>query len=58
MSEKTLKISWQDKIPFTKALKKAGMQRVHALLKLLQLGCTGDVTIMSNERLPKEVFYE
>ena len=35
---KLLKIEWQDKIPDTEVLKKAGMQSMHTVLKLAQLG--------------------
>ena len=34
---KLLKIKWQDRIPDTEVLKRAGMQNVHTLLKLAQL---------------------
>ena len=34
---KLLKIKWQDRIPDTEILKRAGMQSVHTLLKLAQL---------------------
>ena len=34
---KLLKIKWQDRIPDTEVLKRAGMQSVHTLLKLAQL---------------------
>ena len=54
---KLLKIRWQDKIPDTEVLKKANMQSVHTLLKLAQLRCTGHVTRMPDERLPKKVLY-
>ena len=33
---KLLKIKWQDRIPDTEVLKRAGMQSVHTLLKLTQ----------------------
>ena len=33
------------------------MQSVHTLLKLAQLRCTGHVTRIPDERLPKKVFY-
>ena len=36
---KLLKIKWQDRIPDIEVLKRAGMQSVHTLLKLAQLGC-------------------
>ena len=54
---KLLKIKWQDKIPDTEVLKKAGMQSMHTVLKLAQLRWTGHVIRMPDERLPKKVFY-
>ena len=54
---KLLKIRWQDKIPDTEVLKKAKMQSVHTLLKLAQIGWTGHVTRMRDERLPKKGLY-
>ena len=54
---KLLKIKWQDKIPDTEVLKRAGMQSVHTLLKLAQLRWTGHVTRMPDERLPKKILY-
>ena len=56
-SKKLLKIKWQDKIPDTEVLKKAGMQSMHTVLKLAQLRWTGHVIRMPDERLPKKVFY-
>ena len=50
---KLLKIKWQDRIPDTEVLKKAGMQST--LLKLAQLRWTGQVTRMHEERLPKKI---
>ena len=38
-------------------LKRAGMQSVHTLLKLVQLKWTGHVTRMPEERLPKKILY-
>ena len=55
---KLLKIKWQDRIPDTDVLKRAGMQSVHTLLKLAQLRWTGHVTRMPDERLPKKILYE
>ena len=52
--EKSIKIKWQDKIPDTKVLKKAGMQSMHTVLKLSQLRWAGHVIRMPNERLPKK----
>ena len=57
LPEKAPKIKWQDKIPDTEVLKRAGMQSVHTLLKLAQLRWSGHVTRMPHERLPKKVFY-
>ena len=54
---KLLKIKWQDTIPDTEVLKRAGMQNVHTLLKLAQLRWTGHVTRMPDERLPKRILY-
>ena len=54
---KLLKIKWQDRIPDTEVLKRAGMQSVHTLLKLAQLRWTGHVTRMLDERLPKKILY-
>ena len=54
---KLLKIKWQDMIPDTEVLKRAGMQSVHTLLKLAQLRWTGHVTRMPEERLAKKILY-
>ena len=54
---KLLKIKWQDRIPDTEVLKRAGMQSIHTLLKLAQLRWTGHVTWMSDECLPKKILY-
>ena len=55
--KKLLKIKWQDRIPDTEVLKRAGMQSVHTLLKLAQLRWTGHVARMPDERLPKKILY-
>ena len=54
---KLLKIKWQNRIPDSEVLKKAGMQSVLLLLKLAQLRWTDHVTRMPNERLPKKILY-
>ena len=54
---KLLKIKWQDRIPDTEVLKRAGMQSIHTLLKLAQLRWTGHVARMPDERLPKKILY-
>ena len=51
---KLLKIKWQDRIPDTEVLKRAGMQSIHTLLKSAQLRRTGHVTRMPDERCAKE----
>ena len=52
---KLLKIKWQDRIPDTEVLKRAGMQSIHTLPKLAQLRWTGHITRMPDERLPKKI---
>ena len=52
---KLLKIKWQDRIPGTEVLERAGMQSVHTLLKLAKLRWTGHITRMPDERLPKKI---
>ena len=53
---KPLKIKWLEKIPGTEVLKKAGMQSMHTVLKLVHLRWTGHVIRMPDERLPKKVW--
>ena len=52
-----LLIKWQDKIPDTEVLKKAGIQSTHTVLKLAQLRWIGNAIRMPDERFPKKVFY-
>ena len=54
---KLIKIKWQDRIPDTEVLKRAGMQSIHTLLKLAQLRWTSHVTRMPDECLPKKILY-
>ena len=54
---KRLKIKWQDRIPDTEGLKRAGMQIVHTVMKLAQLRWTGQFTRMPDERLAKEILF-
>ena len=51
---KLLKIKWQDKIPDTEGLKKAGMQSMHTVLKLAQRRWSGHDIRMPDERLSKK----
>ena len=55
--KKFLRIRWQDMIPDAEVLKKAGMQGVHTLLRLAQLGWARHVIRMPGGRLPKKVLY-
>ncbi len=50
-------IKWQDKIPDTEVLQRAEMESVFAMLKCSQLRWAGHVCRMSDERLPKRLFY-
>ena len=54
---KLLHIKWQDKVPDTEVLQRAGMESVHAMLKRSQLRWAGHVLRMSDERLPKRLLY-
>ena len=55
---KLLKFKWQDRIPDTEVLKRAGMQSVHTLLKLAQLRWTAHVTRMPEERSQRKFSME
>ena len=54
---KLQKIKWQDRIPDTEVLKRAGMQSIHTLLKLAQLRWTDHVSRMPDEHLRKKILY-
>ena len=54
---KLLNIQWQDRIPDSEVLKRAGMQSVYTLLKLAQLRWAGHVTRIPEERLSKKILY-
>ena len=54
---KLLNIKWQDKIPDTEVLQRADMSSIYAMLKRSQLRWAGHVHRMSDERLPKRLFY-
>ena len=54
---KLLKTKWQDRIPDTEVLKRAGMQSVHTHQKLAQVRWTGHVTRMPDESLPNKILY-
>jgi len=50
-----LRITWQDMIPDTEVLKRAGLQSMHTLLRRTQLRRIGHVVRMSDERPPKRL---
>ena len=53
-----LRVGWRGRIPGAGVLGGgAGMQGVHTVLELAQLGWTGHVVGMPDARLPKKVFY-
>ena len=52
-----LQIKWQDKIPDTKVLEIAKLPSIHTLLIKNQARWAGHVARMTNERLPKQLFY-
>ena len=54
---KILGIKWQDKIPDTVVLTKAGLPSIFTLLMQSQLRWAGHVVRMPDERLPKRLFY-
>jgi hypothetical protein len=52
-----LGIRWQDYVPNVEVLQRAGMPSIEALLTAANLRWAGHVVRMSEERLPKSVFY-
>ena len=54
---KILGIKWQNKIPDTVVLTKAGLPSIFTLLMQSQLRWAGHVVRMPDERLPKRIFY-
>ena len=52
-----LHISWQDKIPNTKVLKRAGLMCIPSLLIQRRLCWLGHVHHMELDRLPREILY-
>jgi len=54
---KLLGIKWQDKIPDTVVLTRAGLPSIHTLLKKHQLRWAGHVARMPNNRLPKKLLF-
>ena len=54
---KILKITWQDRIPDTEVLERAGLPSIHCLLCKAQIRWAGHVVRMPESRLPKRLFY-
>ena len=52
-----LHVKWQDKVPNTEVLQKAGLMSIRSMLMESQLRWSGHVARMPNYRLPKRVFF-
>ena len=52
-----LRVRWQDKIPDTEVLNRAGIPSIYTLLQKTQARCAGHVVRMSDSRLPKQLLY-
>ncbi|KAK9395647.1 hypothetical protein NXF25_019008 [Crotalus adamanteus] len=52
-----LRIRWQDKIPDTDVLSRAGLSSIYTLLMKAQMRWAGHVVRMPDHRIPKQLFY-
>ena len=52
-----LSINWQDIVPDTEVLTRAGIPSIHTILQKAQVRWAGHVTRMSDDRLPKQLLY-
>ena len=52
-----LSIKWQDMVPDTEVLTRAGIPSIHTILQKAQVRWAGHVTRMSDDRLPKQLLY-
>ena len=52
-----LSIKWQDMVPDTEVLTRAGIPSIHTLLQKAQARWAGHVTRMPDDRLPKQLLY-
>ena len=52
-----LSIKWQDMVPDTEVLTRAGIPSIHTLLQNAQVRWAGHVTRMPDDRLPKQLLY-
>ena len=50
-------IKWQDMVPDTEVLTRAGVPSIHALLQKVQVRWAGHLTRMPDDRLPKKLLY-
>ena len=50
-----LSINWQDMVPDTEVLTRAGIPSIHIILQKAQVRWAGHVTRMSDDRLPKQL---
>ena len=55
---KLLGVKWQDKVPDTEVLERAGLPSVFTMLMQAQLHCTGHVACMPDHRLPKQLLFD
>ncbi|XP_072182260.1 uncharacterized protein [Diadema setosum] len=52
-----LRIRWEDKVPDTEVLKRAGIPSIITKIRKAQVRWAGHVTRMSDDRIPKKFFY-
>ena len=52
-----LSIKWQDMVPDTEVLTRAGIHSIHTLLQKAQVRWAGHGTRMPDDRLPKHILY-
>ena len=52
-----LSINWQDMVPDTEVLTRAGIPSIHTILQKAQVRWARHVTRMSDDRLPKQLLY-
>ena len=50
-------IKWQDKITYNEVLQRAKIDGIEAMLMRAQLRWVGHVQRMSDNRMPKQIFY-
>ena len=54
---KLLSVKWQDKVPDTEVLTRAGLPSIHTMLMHSQLRWAGHVARMPDNRLPKKLLF-